>query len=338
MTSFTLRALFFIAFLPVLAACSLPPDHMDMSGPGVGMARLGDKMFQKGDMGTAIDFYRRSLSSDPANFQAIKGLALALEQWGDRTGALEVYQEGIAERPRDNELRRLYAKQLLKLDQAMLAKDQYEIALNIDGDDEKARTSYGVSLDYLGEHKEAQKQYERVLKQNPDNFSALNNLAYSKILTRRPNEAVRLLEPVLKRPEATKALRQNLALAYGLSGMDEDARRVARMDLSAEKVEENMDYYRRRRGELSIDRAPYAEMGSYATKGMALAQIKKLQGRVGSARGHYKPVIIPEVSAPGGTPRFAVRMMGCSRPSDISRLCKIMRKSGLPCAAKGNGM
>lgn len=338
MPRFFLRALFFLAFLPILAACSTPPEHMDMTAAGAGMARLGDKMSEKGEIGTAIDFYSRSLRANPANRQAIIGLGSVLQKWGNKTAALDVYQDGVEERPRDGEVRRLYAKMLLKLDHAMQAKQQYEIALDIDSDDAKARTSYGVALDYLGEHKKAQTQYKKVLSANSENLTALNNLAYSHILTHRFEDAMGLLEPELNNPKATARLRQNLALTYGLAGMEDDAIRVARMDLTEDKVQENMDYYRRKRAEQAVNTKAYAEIGSYATKAMALAQIKRLHGSISKAKGNYKPVIIPEVSAPGGTPRFAVRMMGCSRPTEISRLCKVMIKAGLPCTAKGQGL
>lgn len=338
MFSYTLRALFFLAFLPALVACATPPEHMDMSRPGMGMVHLGDKMVEKGKYGAAMDFYSRALRSDPENRYAIMGLAKSLEKWGNKTEALDAYQDGIEQRPNDGELRRLYGKLLLKMDYAMQAKEQYEAALDIDDDDLKARASYGVSLDYLGEHKAAQAQYKRVLKASPSHLSAVNNLAYSYILTRKIDRAIEVLEPHLHDKKATPSLRQNLALAYGLAGMKADAMRVARMDLSKEKAKENMAYYHRRRAELSLDTKPYAEIGSYATKAMALAQIRKMSSRVARTKGSYKPVIIPEVSAPGGTPRFAVRMMGCSKPSDISRLCKVMLKAGLPCTAKGKGL
>lgn len=319
----------------LLSACVSSQDMEDYSSPGAGMARLGRHLQEKGDIGGAIDFYRRALVADPENRMAIQGLTSALENWGDKEGAAELYARSVQERPDDIALRLGYGKLLIALDRAAEAKEQFKAALSIDDDDLKARVGLGIALDYLGDHRAAQKQYEKILDDEPSNLSAINNLAYSYILTRRYDKAIKLLEPQYKKPAATAALRQNLALAYGLSGMDIDAERVGRMDLSSEKVAQNMDYYRRKRAEMSVDKAPYAELGTYATEAMAVARIQKLKQEVGPLKGDLRPVVFPEVAAPGGTPRFAVRMMGCSRPDDISRLCELLGKSGIPCTPRG---
>ena len=321
-----------------LSACFMPKEGAEFDSPAIGMVRLGKHMQEKGEIGTAIDFYRRAYISDPASPSAVKGLASALEQWGDKESALEIYQEGVKNCPKDSEIRRNYARLLLGMDEPAQAKKQYEAALDINDDDLKARSGLGVALDYLGEHKAAQKQYEEVLDDDPKNLSTLNNLAYSYVLSHRYDRAIKLLEPYVNNPAATAAMRQNLALAYGLSGMEEDARRVARMDLSAEKVKENMDYYRRQRADVAVSTTPYAEIGTYATEAMAIGQIEKLRGEMEKAGGDLKPIVVPQVTAPGGTPRFTVRMMGCSKPDDVSRLCETLAKSGIPCSPRGKGL
>ncbi|MFA6280248.1 MAG: tetratricopeptide repeat protein [Bdellovibrionales bacterium] len=336
MSSRALRLLVLLAFLP-LCACSTV-DEKDISSSGAGMAKLGNMMREKGEVGAAIDFYRRALAQDPKNLTAIKGLAGVLEQWGDKTAAAQTYRDGVASYPNDGELRRSYGRLLLSLDNPAAAKRQYEAALDEDSDDLKARSGLGVALDHLGEHKKAQAQYEKVLHKDSHNLATLNNLAYSYVLSHRYDLAIQTLEPVLNNPSATAALRQNLALAYGLSGMEADAQRVAKMDLSPEKVAANMDYYRRQRAEMAVSTAPYAEVGTYATEGMAVAQAQKLRAQFGGKSGSdLKPVVLPQVASPGGTPRFAVRMMGCARPDDVSRLCKTLSAAGLPCVARGKG-
>ena len=337
MSSHALRSLVLLVLLP-LVACSTPADNVDYDSRGTGMANLGNMMREKGEVGAAMDFYRRALAADPKNLVAIKGLAGVLEQWGDKQAAAKTYKDGLAFHKNDGELRRNYARLLLGMDEPAAAKRQYEAALDADSSDLKARSGLGVALDYLGEHKKAQAQYEKVLSKEPRNLATLNNLAYSYILTRRYDRAIEVLEPYVNDPSATAAMRQNLALAYGMAGMDVDAERVARMDLSPQKVRENMDYFRRQRAELAVSTAPYAEVGTYATEGMAVAQAQKLRAQFEKSGGDLKPVVLPEVATPGGTPRFAVRMMGCSRPSDVTRLCKTLAASGLPCVARGKGL
>jgi len=332
-----MRARFLLlgVLLPVLAACASGAQDDPPNSLGGGMAQLGQHMQDKGDIGAAIDFYRRALASEPKNYAALKGLSSVLEQWGDTAGAAEIYGQAVAAWPKDAGLHRGYGKVLIALDRPAEAKAQFEAALDEDSDDLKAHSGLGIAYDYLGDHRKAQKEYELILDREPENLATINNLAYSEILMHRYSSAIKRLEPLYMNPAATAALRQNLALAYGLSGMDEDAARVAALDLSPEKVFQNLDYYRRKRAELTVDAAPYAELGSYATEALAIAQIHKLQGTIDRAGGDLKPIVLPELSAPGGTPRFTVRMMGCSRPSDVSRLCATFAKSGIPCISRG---
>lgn len=337
MSRYPLRFLAFLALLPLLA-CTDPVKDSDFDSSATGMVRLGSLMRDKGEVGPAIDFYRRALAKDPKSLPAIKGLAEVLEKWGDKQGAAKIYADGVAVHPSDLDLRRGYGRVLIALDDPAQAQKQYEAALEIDDDDTKSRSGLGVALDYLGEHKKAQKQYEKVLSEEPQNMATINNLAYSYILSQRYDLAIKKLEPYLGNVSATAAMRQNLALAYGLAGMEVDAERVSKMDLPPAKVKENMDYYRRQRAEMAVSTAPYAELGTYATEAMAVAQIDRLRDEVKKAGGDLKPVVLPEVAAPGGTPRFTVRMMGCSRPDDVSRLCETLGKVGVPCAPRGKGM
>lgn len=332
-----LRCTSFLALLS-LSACFMPDASEEFDSPAAGMARLARQMQAKGETGAAIDFYRRALANDPKSPMAIKGLAGALEQWGDKQGAAEIYRDGVKAHPKDAEMRRGYGRLLIALDQPAQAKEEFEAALDIDDDDLKARSGLGVALDYLGQHKKAQKQYEEVLDEDPKNLATLNNLAYSYVLSHRYDRAIKMLEPHVNNPAATPAMRQNLALAYGMAGMDADAERVARMDLPPEKVKTNMDYYRRQRAEVAVTKAPYAELGTYATEAMAVGQIEKMRAQIEKSGGDLKAVVIPQVAAPGGTPRFAVRMMGCSKPDDVSRLCDTLSQSGIPCVPRGKGV
>ncbi|NTU76234.1 MAG: tetratricopeptide repeat protein [Alphaproteobacteria bacterium] len=322
--------------LLVAAACAPTVDLADDEGsPAFGMNLMAAKMQERGDTLAALDFYRRALQRDPNNAVAIRGMAAMLEQRGDHKGAAAQYVSAVQARPRDGELRRGYGKVLIALDRPAEAKDQYEAALDINNDDAKARNGLAIAKDYLGDHAGAQKEYLKVLAEDGGNLATRNNLAYSYILTHNYREAIQILEPHVKNPSATPALRQNLALAYGLAGMDVDAERVAKMDLPAAKVKENLAYYKRQRAELAVSTAPYAEVGTYATEALAAAQVGKLKKQMDSAGAELKPVIVPEVATPGGTPRFTVRMMGCAKPDDVQVFCKELAKNGLPCEARG---
>jgi len=331
------RFLLVLAALVPLLGCSVLSSETeeDFNSPAAGMLQLASQMRARGDYVAAQDFYQRALQRDPNNISALKGMAYAQEQLGNTQGAAETCQTAVKIKHDDPELQRSYGRVLLSLDKPAEARDAYKEALGIDDDDAKAMNGLGIALDHLGDHKAAQKQFEKALKREADNLTTMNNLAYSYVLTGQYDDAIKLLEPVQNNPKTTPALRQNLALAYGLAGMELDAERVAKMDLPPQKVKENLAYYKRQRAELAVSTTPYAELGTYSTEALAAAQIEKLQSSLSSYGDGLKPVILPEVGAPGGTPRFAVRMMGCNKPDELKVFCDQLAKKGIPCVPRG---
>lgn len=331
------RFAFLLLSLSVLTACVMPPDDAGDGSAVTGMVRLADTIRARGDLVGAADFYNRAMQRDPESIAARKGLAGVMEQVGDLNGAAAQYAEAVKIKPRDEELWRAYGRTLVSLNRPSEARDAYKTALDIDSNDTKALNGLAVTLDQLGDHEGAQKQFELALEQDPENLATKNNLAYSYIQTGKYQEAIKLLEDKIKQPGATSALRQNLALAYGLAGMDADAERVARMDLSPAQVKNNLDFYKRRRAELAVSTMPYAEIGAYATEAMAAAEIEKIQPHLNRSDADIRPVITPQVTTPGGTPKFAVKMLGCAKPEEVKDLCEELRKMNIPCVAHEGG-
>ena len=312
-----------------LAACAPDIEKLsDPNSPSAGMIRMAEQMVARGDNAGAVSFYQQALQNDSKSIVARKGLAATFEKMGNKDSAADMYREALNLTPKDAELLRSYGRVLISLDRPSDAKDQYEKALNRDSEDVKALNGLGVALDYLSEHEKAQKKYKEAIDHDSKNVSAVNNLAYSYILSGKHDEAIKLLEPYQRDPAATAAMRQNLALAYGLKGMDMDAERVAKMDLPLSLVRANMDYYRRKRAELSVSTEPYAEAGSYSTQAMALGVVKRMKGM--DLDSSVKPTVVPELSAPGGVPRFVVRLTG----GKLEEVCKDLVKQDMPCVVK----
>jgi len=321
--------------LSFLLGCAVPAENTaDAGSPAAGMTRIAGQLLARGDLAGAADFYQRALQHDPDNIAARKGMAEIFEKTDNYEKAADEYRHLAKLKPGDIEIRKNLGRVTLSLDRPIEAREAYKAALDLDGSDVKAMNGMAIALDNLGEHEKAQKYYESALEKEPGNLNILNNLAYSKILTGNYSEAIELLEPHIKHPKATVALRQNLALAYGLSGMMLDAERVAKMDLPPHKVKESLEYYKLKRAETEVETAPYAELGTYATEAMAEAEIHKIQSHMDELGVDLSPVIMPKVSAPGGTPRFAVRLMGCTRPDDVKAFCDMMKKRGLPCVPR----
>jgi len=319
-------AVLVILATPLLGGCSSSPKPEAMD-----FTRAGDQMRDKGDDALAIDFYKRALRLDPDNGAALASLAALQEKTGDRDGAISTYRAAVAAKPEDAALWRALGRLLVTQEKPIEAKEAFEKALKLDPKNPKILSELGVALDCMSEHKAAQEKYQAAFEMDPNNLAPLNNLAYSHILSGEYDAAIDLLKPHFGDPRMTLAMRQNLGLAYGLSGDDADAARILKIDLPPAKVKETLAYYKRRRAEQEVTTSPYMELGSYATEALARSAAEKLRDRIEASKGDLKPVIAPEVSAPGGTPRFSLRLMSCAKPEELRAFCDALVKDGIPC-------
>jgi Flp pilus assembly protein TadD len=285
----------------------------------------------RGDDALAAQFYRRALTVDPDQRAALAGLADLQERRGQKEEAAATLKRLVALTPEDAALQRRLGKLLLTLERPMEARAAFEAALAHDPENAKLMGELAVALDCISEHAAAQKRYAEALKRDPENLVLVNNLAYSHILDEDYKGAIALLEPWVKDKRARKQLRQNLSLAYAMAGMMTDAQRIARMDLSSAETQAAMHEYRRQRAEKMVATSAFVELGSYPTQDMATAVAEKLRPRILAASNDMKPVIAPELTASGGTPRFSLRLMSCAEPAALQRFCADLVKDGIPC-------
>ncbi len=197
------------------------------------IVRLADKMRSQGDVTMAADFYQRALERDANNIPAYLGLASLHEQMGQPEQAGRYYLEAIRRDGRNMNTRRAYARLLMTQEQFGAATEQYQTALSSDGDDVRARNGIGVAFDQQGQHAKAQEHYRQVLAREPENMTALNNLGLSLLATGDAAGAIAALAPAADSLKLTPALRQNLALAYVITGQDAMALGLLRRDLGA---------------------------------------------------------------------------------------------------------
>lgn len=204
--------------------------------------RVAQATERGGDLRSAVGLYRRAHSMDPHRYEPLIGLADGLARLGAADEAAEAYRAAIALRPRDVVALRGLGNQLLALGQPAQAILQLEAALD-QGPDARIYNSLGVAHDVQGDHPGAQAFYRAGLDVDPASMALRGNLALSLVLASRYNEAIELLKPMAFGPSATPRLRQNLALAYGLSGDMDSAARVSRVDLDESTVRHNLSYY-----------------------------------------------------------------------------------------------
>lgn len=165
--------------------------------------------------------------------------------------------------------------------------------------DSRALNGAGVALDNLGRHQEAQDYYRRGLDAAPDDRVLRNNYGLSLALSGNYAQAVTILKPLAEGAAATPRNRQNLALALGLSGASTEAEKVARVDLDAPSVNNNMRFYEALRETNVASAPPPSPAGLSAPTSPASTQAV-------AAPSTPSPVIasnsLPSVEAPSGPP------------------------------------
>ncbi|MCC7048866.1 MAG: tetratricopeptide repeat protein [Alphaproteobacteria bacterium] len=207
------------------------------------LARLGRKSADEGNPEGAVQFYRRSLALDPGSIGVTLALADLLYRLGDHRAALETYRQALRLDPVNDEAMRGTGKTLVALDRPQEAVDQYRQAMVRLPNDARVLNGLGVALDMTGDHRAAQQQYRLAMLQSASEPSVQNNMALSLALSGDYQQSVEMLTRLVNSPVATARNRQNLALVYGLMGLELRAAEIARQDLSDEQVRRNLSYY-----------------------------------------------------------------------------------------------
>ena len=115
-----------------------------------------------------------------------------------------------------------------------------------------------------------------------------NNLGFTYILAGRLSDAITLFEKLTDDPRATVQHRQNLALAYGLAGREDDARKIAMQDLPRSAVEKNILSYRAMRGK-NLNLAP--------DNVVKKSKVKKIKKAVQPNDSDQTPELLPAPAA-----------------------------------------
>jgi Flp pilus assembly protein TadD len=238
------------AFLLIGMAACAQGDQAARSGEAAGdkeviaaMMRAGDASAKRGDYGAAAAFYRRAQNADPKAVEPLLGLGEALVAAGVARESADAFRRALTIDPNDPRALRGLGNALIGQDQADLSIAEFEKALAINPKDYRAYSGLGVAHDSMAEHTKAQEYYYAGLTIAPDDVTLRNNLGLSLAFAGHYKGAIEILRPLALRPGASARDRQNLALAYGLSGDVDQAKKFARMDMDSREVERNLSYY-----------------------------------------------------------------------------------------------
>jgi Flp pilus assembly protein TadD len=209
-----------------------------------------EKMLQQGDVVSATILYRRAVNQDPESVPALRGLARLYEVQERPREALESWRAITAVDDKFAEAHRGMGRNLMAMKLYPKAIDSLQKAHALGGEDD-LKTMNLLSVAYLRsgqEQKAIDTLKEAVAK--TDDLDTRNNLGFAYIMAGQVGSAITILESVVIDPKATAQQRQNLALAYGLAGREDDARALAMQDLPPKAVEKNMKSYREMRAQI----------------------------------------------------------------------------------------
>lgn len=171
---------------------------------------------------------------------AALNFARNLRMMGGARQAVAVLKDIVMKSPDNPKVMAEYGKALTAAGRFQDAIPFLARASQMDSTDWSTLSTYGVALDQSGNHAAAQENYKAALKISPENPTIESNMAMSYVLAGRVGEGEVILRRLVSRPDATAQMRQNLAMIESLKGNAVEAEQLARQDLPAAEVSNNM--------------------------------------------------------------------------------------------------
>jgi Flp pilus assembly protein TadD len=205
--------------------------------------RIAESALDSGDTSLAISLFERTLKTDPHSLPAKLGLADAIYQNGDMPRAGVLYSEVAAATPDDPRAQLGLARVALREHRLDDAVTRYRSLFQAHPDNPTVAEGLGAALDLQGKHGEAQAVYRAALARHPEVQGLKANLGLSLILDQRAREGANVLLDIAGLPDAPAQARENLALAYGVLGNGEAAKRILTTDMPPASAEDNLRFY-----------------------------------------------------------------------------------------------
>lgn len=192
----------------------------------------------------ATEYWRKEYTKAPHKVENAIAYAKNLRAMGRRQEAYGVLQSAAQIHNTNRELAAEYGRLALELDQTTLAAQLLEYADDPSRPDWRIISARGAALAKLSRYKEAVAQLERAQMLAPDQPAVKNNLALAYAMSGEAPRGEQLLrEAIAADPSNTKA-RQNLAIVLGLQGKYDEATQVGATALSADDARQNTQILR----------------------------------------------------------------------------------------------
>ncbi|MBX9697010.1 MAG: tetratricopeptide repeat protein [Alphaproteobacteria bacterium] len=207
------------------------------------LLNMAERMRVSGDYQTALKFYSQVTDEETLTPIAAFGLANCLAKLGQGEEAIQVLVDFNERSPDHPDINLEFGKVYLEMHHPKKCIHHFNAALRTHPKNITVLNGLGVCYDLEKNHEKARSFYLRALDINPKATHVSANLGLSYTFTKDTlKKAIATLEPIAKSRKATAKDRQNLALAYGLSGNTKKSAQIFSVDLSDEDVQANIDY------------------------------------------------------------------------------------------------
>lgn len=205
---------------------------------------LASEMAAQGDHAAAIPLYRRAIKWHPFASDPLVGLGDSLRAVGQYQEAEKVYQSALSRNEKNLAALKGLGSTYITLGRPTLAVPLLHDAVSLDPRDVEAISSLAVALELQGHTQAASEVYKDGLSIDPDNLKLLNNYGLSLALQSRHDQAIDVLKQAAQHKDAGASHRQNLAMAYALSGNEMMSSRLLAIDNGPDLTNENLGYFR----------------------------------------------------------------------------------------------
>ena len=187
------------------------------------LVRLADGLKARGELTTSIALYQRAAaSSDNARELILLGRALA--EAGATERAAGAFRRALSREPDNPDALLGLGTAYLSLGEIDRSIQYLEQLVNEDsGTDSVRYAALGAALDIAGRHEQAVATYTAGLEIVPDNLDLKSNLALSYAFYGRHVEAIELMIEVTDALDARRSHNRILVLVLALAGQERDA-------------------------------------------------------------------------------------------------------------------
>ncbi len=211
--------------------------------------RMAERAASEGQLELAANFYTQAHQQEPTKTAILIALGKVHLKMQAAREAARAFRAALSLNAKEAEAHWGLGQSFLQLRQNDSAANSFRAAVELQPTEPRYHNALGVALDKQGLHAAAQAAYQQGLKHAPNHTALKNNLGLSLLLAGDEKAALLILEPLGNAVSASVQHRQNLALAYGLAGREDDAAAMARQDLVEADVQKNLAFYAQARQE-----------------------------------------------------------------------------------------